>query len=233
MTGVVRQLHGAISRVLRHQQIRPSAEHSRAQRQWRGAGDTFHADEAYYRRVQSALDARILPLIGPRDRVLDIGCGNGRYTLAFARRAASVSAYDLSPRLLDQARQAAHAMGANNVNFDLADISSMPITGQYELVVCMGVLVCLVDQHAFDAALDTLAHAVAPGGKLLLRESLSGWAKVVWRGPQYTACYRRFEHYRKPLSKRGLVVEERTRLAVWSRWRRRSNWLLSFRKPFP
>lgn len=232
MTGVIRQLHGTISRVLRREQIQtPSAAHTRAQQHWRGVSDTFHADEAYYQQVEAALSARIIPRIGPHDRVLDVGCGNGRYTLSFAQRAASVVAYDLSPTLIDQAREAARTAGASNVEFDVGDVSNMPVTDRYELVVCMGVLVCLIDQHAFDAALDALARAVAPGGRLLLRESLSGWGKLIWRGPHYTACYRRFEHYRKPLGRRGFVVEERTRIAVWSRWRRRSNWLLCFRKP--
>lgn len=40
-------------------------------------------------------------------RVLDVGCGSGRYAVEFARRGASVTGLDMAPAMLDMARKAA------------------------------------------------------------------------------------------------------------------------------
>src|SRR4030095_2805277 len=41
---------------------------------------------------------------GPGARVLDAGCGNGRYAVGLARRGYAVTGVDRSPALLDEAR---------------------------------------------------------------------------------------------------------------------------------
>lgn len=43
--------------------------------------------------------------LGPEDDVIDIGCGVGRFTRALAARAGTVRALDVSPRMLELARQ--------------------------------------------------------------------------------------------------------------------------------
>jgi 2-polyprenyl-3-methyl-5-hydroxy-6-metoxy-1,4-benzoquinol methylase len=42
--------------------------------------------------------------VAPEDRVLDVGCGLGKYTLALARRGVRVEGLDLTPRLVDSLR---------------------------------------------------------------------------------------------------------------------------------
>src|SRR4051794_2904119 len=55
--------------------------------------------------------------IGTRERVLDVGCGNGQSTRSAARAATDGSAHgvDLSGPMLDHARQKAAADGLTNV----------------------------------------------------------------------------------------------------------------------
>lgn len=61
--------------------------------------------------------------IGPRDRVLDIGCGTGGSTRAAARAAVdgSVLGVDLSERMLDHARRTSEQEGLRNVTYQYAD----------------------------------------------------------------------------------------------------------------
>ncbi|MFE3200265.1 class I SAM-dependent methyltransferase [Embleya sp. NPDC059237] len=61
--------------------------------------------------------------IGPRDHVLDIGCGTGRTTREAARAAVAGSALgvDVSARMLDQARRLSHDQGLTNVTYEQAD----------------------------------------------------------------------------------------------------------------
>ncbi|TPQ15637.1 class I SAM-dependent methyltransferase [Streptomyces sporangiiformans] len=64
------------------------------------------------------LDAAAL---APSDRVLDIGCGNGRVTRLAAGRAAYALGIDLSAPMLERARASATAESLGNVDFVQAD----------------------------------------------------------------------------------------------------------------
>jgi cyclopropane fatty-acyl-phospholipid synthase-like methyltransferase len=62
-------------------------------------------------------------------RVLDIGCGSGAYALAIAPLVGSVSGYDISGAMIEQAERRAAELGADNVHFQQADWSSLDIAG--------------------------------------------------------------------------------------------------------
>lgn len=53
--------------------------------------------------------------------VLDLGCGPGKYGLEFAKHVRSVTLSDISPVMLDYARENALSVGAENVIFSEAD----------------------------------------------------------------------------------------------------------------
>lgn len=202
----------------------------RVRDQWRNARRTFHAPDSYYTLVEQVIAREIASQLDGRQTVLDVGCGNGRYTLQIAERARQVIAYDLSPHLIAEARSTAAAVGASNVSFLVGDAEADRSTGTHDLVICMGVLVCITDDVAFHDLLERLADAVAPGGMLVLRETVSGRGRVTWNGPTHSACYRALHAYRSPLARRGLVLEKDIHLATWSRWQKRTNHLLVFRR---
>ncbi len=53
--------------------------------------------------------------------VLEIGCGTGSATVAFARRAGSVRAYDISAASLEAAKERARLLGVPRIDFRLLD----------------------------------------------------------------------------------------------------------------
>ena len=61
--------------------------------------------------------------IGPRDHVVDIGCGTGHVTRHAARlaRTGAVLGVDVSPAAIERARQLARADQLHNVTFECAD----------------------------------------------------------------------------------------------------------------
>src|SRR6266508_3502360 len=66
--------------------------------------------------------------IGERDRVLDVGCGNGQTTRLAARRArrGQVLGIDLSAPMLARARATADAEGVVNARFQQGDAQVYP-----------------------------------------------------------------------------------------------------------
>ncbi|SFP96898.1 Methyltransferase domain-containing protein [Sphingomonas rubra] len=68
--------------------------------------------------------------VGPGDRVLDLGTGDGRILIAAARRGASGTGVDIDPVLIGEARAAALTAGvAERTRFVAQDLFATPLTG--------------------------------------------------------------------------------------------------------
>jgi SAM-dependent methyltransferase len=108
-------------------------------------------------------------------RILDAGCGNGRYSRFLLRQAdadAVLTGCDLSQRMLDRAR---HRLHNDRVSLAAADLTRLPYAdGCFDAVVSGWVLEHLPDPRP---GLRELARVLRPGGKLLLlatEDTLSG-----------------------------------------------------------
>jgi len=74
-------------------------------------------------------------------RVLDAGCGTGALAVEAARRGAQVTAIDLSPKLVDMARERMPAdLGPGSVDFRSGDMLD-PALGAFDHVVSMDSLI--------------------------------------------------------------------------------------------
>jgi len=91
-----------------------------------GAAAAAYAVSAVHRGGPD-LDAMLAAGVASgRERVLDVGCGAGHTALAFAERAASVVALDLTPAMLEQARRLAAERGLANVRFEQGNAARLP-----------------------------------------------------------------------------------------------------------
>ena len=78
--------------------------------------------------INNAMVARAIELleVSPADRVLDLYCGLGNFTLPLARRAASVVGVEGEAGLIGRARANARSNGIENASFHVADLSVEP-----------------------------------------------------------------------------------------------------------
>src|SRR5262245_57815775 len=104
----------------------------------------------------------ILPGMG----VLDAGCGTGRYSRELARRGYIVHGVDLSPELIQVAKEAVGDR-TDGLSFAVADIT-VPPTARYAAILCRGVLNDLIDDDRRDAVFAAFARALRPNGALIL-----------------------------------------------------------------
>ena len=108
------------------------------------------------------------------ERVLDIGCGDGRITVHIGERldAGSVLGVDVSPRMVRAARTLVRPEIAR-VQFEIGDVLAMPFRDEFDVVVSFNALHWVADQHRALSGIRAALHD-------------SGWALVqqVCHGPR-------------------------------------------------
>lgn len=105
----------------------------------------------------------------PTDRVLDVATGTGFTALAFAPCVQSVVGLDVSPGMLQQAREKAAAQGLANVTFQEGAAESLPFEAK-----TFDIVTCRIAPHHFLSVPDFLrevARVLKPGGRLLLADT--------------------------------------------------------------
>src|ERR1700733_13075369 len=110
--------------------------------------------------------------VNPGTRVLDVGCGIGRWSRLLAARGADVTGVDLSPTMIAQAQQRAAAEGvADRCRFQVQDLSTLDVGERFDLVLGVTVLQHILDPGALRAALAAMTTHLAPGGRMILLEA--------------------------------------------------------------
>jgi 2-polyprenyl-3-methyl-5-hydroxy-6-metoxy-1,4-benzoquinol methylase len=100
----------------------------------------------------------------PGKHALEIGCGTGLFTAMFAERGVRVTAVDISPELLEQARQ--RNLPADRVRFLEKRFEDCDLEGPFDAVVGSSVLHHL----EVDEALHRIFTLLKPNGRLSLAE---------------------------------------------------------------
>jgi trans-aconitate 2-methyltransferase len=150
----------------------------------------------YYRRssLQEAMAQEVLALLDLKDsnRILDVGCGDGKITAEIASRAprGSVVGVDPSRDMISFAQSHFGPAARPNLRFEVADARCLPFKNEFDLVVSFNALHWIPEQ---DAALGSIHSALISGGKAQLRLVAAG--------------------ARKSLEN---IVEETRRASIWS-----------------
>lgn len=151
---------------------------------------------------------------GGGERVLDVGCGDGRITAEIARRVprGRVLGIDPSQNMITFASQQFGAETLPNLRFEVADARELKYRGEFDRVVSFNALHWVLDQAA---ALRSIRVALADAGQAFLRfvpdgprVSLEDVIEEVRRSARW-ANY--FEGFAKPFA--HLAPEEYRELA--------------------
>src|SRR6201996_5283065 len=102
--------------------------------------------------------------------VLDIGCGVGRWSLRFAARGCCVTGLDLSPFMVESARENAAAQGVE-CTFVSGDVREHNFGTRFDLIFCVTVIQHITDPAEAGRALANLARHLSPDGEMVLLEA--------------------------------------------------------------
>jgi SAM-dependent methyltransferase len=147
--------------------------------------DTHFTNNRLGRWLRQAVYSYLAEVLGPGDRVLELGCGTGEDAIWLARRGAEIVATDASVAMLEIASGKARAAGVDaQISFAEFDLLSLGQTApggdsasslipnprhphtQYDAVLAnFGVLNCLAERNVLA---EMLAQSVRPGGHIVL-----------------------------------------------------------------
>lgn len=139
---------------------------------WDKVARLYDLAELTNRRVNASAVERVAQLVPQGAAVLDCAAGTGKFSLAAARRAASVLATDLSQPMLDRAAAKARRAGLRNITFAVRDITALEEPdGSFDAVIAANVLHLLPQP---EIAVGELWRVTRPGGRLILPTYLQG-----------------------------------------------------------
>ncbi|MFA6001476.1 MAG: methyltransferase domain-containing protein [Thermoleophilia bacterium] len=123
--------------------------------------DVF-SDEQFYRPLLDLADP------GSGDHALDLATGTGLLALMVARKATRVVGVDVTPEMLEKARERIATGAPDNIEFLEAPVSELPFPdGSFDLVTCR-----LAFHHFPDPAeaLAQISRVLKPGGRFVMED---------------------------------------------------------------
>jgi ubiquinone/menaquinone biosynthesis C-methylase UbiE len=168
--------------------------------------DQFTRQATPFSTADTITDANALRTIveaatpGPGDTVLDVACGGGIIVCAFAPEVKHATGIDMTPAMLDRARQLAAEKGLANVSWDQGDVGLLPYAdGAFDIVVIRFSM-----HHFLDpiGVLREMVRVCAPGGRVVVVDMHAS------EDPAKAAEWNRLEKLRDPSHVRCLTLTE-------------------------
>jgi len=131
-------------------------------------------DNPLRRRIQPPSEMPIRHGIEPGMTVLEVGPGNGRYTVETARRVGGrgkVIAVDIEPKMIKRLAQRAKAEGVTNLEAKVVNVHNLPFGESTFDAVCMIAVVSEIPQP--EHALSEFYRVLRPAGLLAFSELLT------------------------------------------------------------
>ena len=130
-------------------------------------------DNPIRRRIQPIAEKPVRQGIEPGMTVLEVGPGNGNYTMAAAQRVGEggrVFTIDIEPRMIERVKQRAASEGIRNVEARVADVFNLPFDAEYFDVVYM--IAVIGEIPSPELAMNEFFRVLRSSGMLVFSEIL-------------------------------------------------------------
>lgn len=171
--------------------------------------------DARLARFRDAAEKRVLlerwgeRLIGRR--LLEVGCGGGRWTEWLAPRFDAVLAADISEGMIERARERIARAGFQHVSLVVSSMEALVLEGRFD-VVYLGSCLHYMGEDAIDEGMAKIAAHSHPGTLLLSRDTVSTTGQAFYRQQRYggddPAIYRPAAWYRALMQRHGFVLTD-------------------------
>ena len=137
-------LTGDLDYFLAIQESQPEDKPDHSPQKWDQRAESWEKERLRCRKGEDRVRSTLAyleqrGLLRPEYRVADIGCGPGRFAVAFARRVEWVTGFDLSPKMVRYGLEHARREGVDNLelrtcDFQTLDVRQAGLSGAFDLV---------------------------------------------------------------------------------------------------
>ena len=126
------------------------------------AGEVSYYTQAPLREVEK----KLLASIHEESKMLDVGCGSGRFSIGAAQSGHIVTAIDITPAAITAASEKAKHLKLGNISFFVSDMTEMPFPNdEFDYVFCPRFSINAVATfHKRKKAISEMMRVVKPGG---------------------------------------------------------------------
>ncbi|MCK4233051.1 class I SAM-dependent methyltransferase [candidate division WOR-3 bacterium] len=158
----------------------------------------WHLGEPDEKTQKNAASILELLRIKQGNSLLDIGCGQGRYSLAFAKAGVNVTGYDTSDVLLSEAKRISATMELS-VKWVLGDMREIPFENQFDVVTSMDAFGFFEKDSDNQKAVSQMAKTLRLRGQLVM---------VILNGFRILNNFQRFDRREH----NGVIIETERKL---------------------
>ncbi len=127
----------------------------------------------YYDSVQRKVLLKSFKQLSAGSRILDIGCGVGRWSFQLANRGMNVIGVDISSEMIKVAKERARKKKIDNVGFLVSKAHEINFpASSFDGVLAITVLQHILDEKQRYAAVDKMVKATKKGGKFFILEKV-------------------------------------------------------------
>jgi len=155
----------------------------------------FAAVPGHMDSMQMLID---LSRVSLAEDVLDVACGPGLVACAFAPHARHVTGIDITPRMIELAKQRQEEQQLRNLSWKIGDVLPLPFPSS-----CFHLVLTRFTFHHFlnpQAVLAEMVRVCKPGGKVMIVD--------VVQSPEKVLAYDRLEKLRDPSHVHALTFSE-------------------------
>jgi len=129
-------------------------------------GETSYYEKAPLRSVENAL----LKTLKPGSRILDLGCGSGRFSVGVAEQGFGVVGMDITPAAIAAAKNKALNVGVDNVSFLEGDMTLIPFPdNSFDYVFCPRFVInAVATQEKRKKSVTEMIRVVKPDGSVFI-----------------------------------------------------------------
>jgi len=137
-------------------------------------------------------------------KILDVGCGPGKWSIMFAKKHVSVTGIDLSARMVKLAKKKANLNNLKNIKFYRMNVAELHFPEDtFDLVNCVTVIQHIFDDQKWKNGIHEMVRVTKSNGYIVICEMAPLLAPV-----KYTRhlCIRTMKQYVSEFTKAGAIL---------------------------
>lgn len=155
------------------------AKTSTFQEKWKGK--TYNENSRP--QLEASLDVLAKLHLTGNERILDVGCGDGKITAYVASKVplGHILGTDIGPDMIQFAQQAFNQKEYPNLNFKVIDARDITFNQEFDIVVSFFCLHWIAEDNGLQNVIKNIAKSLKPGGKffaLIPTERKHPWRKT-------------------------------------------------------